>query len=112
MIVERKEFKVDDGEVGWIEAVFDSGNILKTTYFPERELLYIAFSRGDTYSYGNVSPELYEEFEQAESRGKFFHQRLNNKNKHPVRREFSLYPTEVQGLRKIIEEKSDRDEEE
>lgn len=112
MLVERKEHRVEDGEIGWIESVFDSGNILKTTYFPEHERLYIAFSRGHTYSYSNISSDLYEEFEEVDSQGKFFHQRINNNKKHIARKEFTLYPNEVNELKQIVEENKPEDNEE
>ena len=104
MLVEHKQFLNKDGSVGYIEAVFNSDNVLKTTYFPEAQRLYIAFSRGHTYSYGNVSPELYEEFEDAHSQGKFFHQNIRNNSKYPYRKEFTLYPTEIAEAKQIIEE--------
>ena len=103
MLVERKEFLNEDQSVGYIESVFNSDNVLKTTYFPQTQRLYIAFSRGHTYSYGNVSPELYQEFENAESQGKFFHKNINNNKMYPVRKEFTLYPNEVKDLKQIIE---------
>jgi len=105
MLVERKEHKEDNGEVGYIESVFQSDNILKTTYFPKMQRLYIAFSRGHTYSYGNVNPELYEEFEEAESHGSFFHKKINNKTSYPARKEFTLYPEEVKEIREIVKER-------
>lgn len=113
MLVERKEVLKEDKTVGYIEAVFSSGNILKTTYFPNAHRLYIAFSRGDTYSYGNINPELYEEFENADSHGKFFHSRLKKPDIYPTRKEFSLYPTEVSDLKQIVEnnKKEDNDDE-
>jgi hypothetical protein len=112
MLVERKEHKEADDSIGYIESVFESDNVLKTTYFPTMQRLYIAFSRGDTYSYGNITPELYEMFEYAESQGKFFHKKINNRNEYPVRREFTLYPNEVQGLKQIVEEnKQDKEDE-
>lgn len=112
MLVEKKEILNEDGSVGYIEAIFDSDNILKITYFPATEMLYIAFSRGHTYSYGNIKPEFYEEFENAESQGKFFHQKLNNKTAYPCRKEFTLYPFEVNDAKKIIEEhKTDEEDE-
>ena len=113
MIVERKEHKENDNNVGYIECVFESENILKTTYFPNIQRLYIAFSRGHTYSYGNVSLEKYKEFEEADSQGKFFHQQINNKTKYPVRKEFTLYPNEINDLKIIIENnKLDNDDDE
>jgi hypothetical protein len=115
MLVERKEHKEADESIGYIESVFESENILKTTYFPAQQRLYIAFSRGDTYSYGNITPEMYQEFEDTESQGKYFHRMINNKKARPFRREFTLYPTEVQGLKQIVEEnkteKEDDDDE-
>jgi len=104
MLIERKEIKEEDGSLGYIESIFNSDNVLKTTYFPNSRRLYIAFSRGDTYSYGNIDLELYEEFENAESQGKFFHKRINKNNTYPYRREFTLYPYEVNDAKQIIEE--------
>ena len=112
MLVERKEMKEPDSDdVGYIESVFNSDNVLKTTYFPNNSRLYIAFSRGTTYSYGNVDAELYKEFENAESQGKFFHKNINNKKEYPSRREFTLYPFEIKALKEIVEN-SKKDEEE
>jgi hypothetical protein len=105
MLVERKEVLNEDKSIGYIEAVFNSDNILKTTYFPQAQRLYIAFSRGHTYSYGSISKELYDEFENADSQGKFFHKNINNKIKHPTRKEFTLYPKEIQDLKETVKTK-------
>lgn len=102
MLVEHKEFQENDGSVGYIESIFKSDNVLKSTYFPSTQRLYIAFNRGETYSYGNVSKELYEEFENSESQGKFFFKKIKN-NDHPFRKEFTLYPTEIKDLKEIVE---------
>ena len=112
MLMERKEFKEEDNSIGYIESVFDSGNVLKTTYFPNMQRLYIAFSRGHTYSYGNISQELYDEFEDNYSQGIFFHNRINNKKEFPSRKEFTLYPTEVKELKEIVEMHKNNQEEE
>jgi len=113
MLVERKEIKNEDNSIGYIESVFKSDNILKTTYFPANQRLYIAFGRGDTYSYGNISPEFYNEFEAAESHGKFFYKKINNNKSHPYRKEFTLYPTEVNELKRIVEDnKPEEDDDE
>jgi hypothetical protein len=101
MLVESKQILNEDGSVGYIESIFESDNVLKTTYFPNIQRLYIAFSRGHTYSYGNIPFKLYQEFEESESQGKFFHQRINNKNTYPARKEFTLYPSEIQDLKQI-----------
>jgi len=102
MLVDKKEIMDTDGSVGYVESVYRSDNILKTTYFPKLNRLYIAFSRGQTYSYGNISTELYSEFENAESHGKFFHQKIRNSTEFPVRKEFTLYPSEINELKEIV----------
>jgi hypothetical protein len=111
MLVERKEILNEDKSIGYVESVFKSDNILKTTYFPNIRRLYIAFSRGDTYSYSNINPEFYKQFEESESHGKFFYSKINKKNEYPYRREFSLYPKEVQDLKNIIQENELKDDE-
>ena len=111
MLVDKK-IHYENDEIGYIESIFNSGNILKTTYFPKQQRLYIAFKRGQTYSYGNVPNELYEEFETAESQGKFFHKNIRNNDTYPYRKEFTLYPTEVSEAKKIIEEKLNNEDDE
>ena len=111
MLVEQKKFQDTDGTVGYIESIFKSDNVLKSTYFIKAQRLYIAFSRGHTYSYSNVSPEMYAEFEEAESQGVFFHKRINNKPNHIARKEFTLYPNEVKDLKEIVESKKVIEEE-
>lgn len=112
MLIERKEVLNEDNSIGYIEAVFNSDNVLKTTYFPGIQRLYIAFSRGHTYSYGNFPKEKYDEFENAESQGKYFHTKINKNNSHPFRKEFTLYPNEVQELRQIVEDHKINEEDE
>jgi hypothetical protein len=85
----------EDGSVGYIESIYFSDNVLKSTYFPKTRMLYIAFNRGGMYSYCNVSQELYDEFEQAESQGEFFYKKINKKSEFPYRKEFTLYPEEL-----------------
>lgn len=103
MLVEHKEFQEEDGSLGYIESVFKSENVLKSTYFPKSQRLYIAFDRGHTYSYGNIDIEMYNSFEEAESQGKFFYKNINNNKKYPYRKEFTLYPNEIKDLKEIVE---------
>lgn len=104
MLLERNEH-IENDEIGYIESVFNSGNVMKTTYFPKSNRLYIAFKRGDTYSYANISPEFYDEFENAESQGKFFYKNINNNGSYPYRREFTLYPSEIDVINETIQNK-------
>ena len=110
MLVDRKEVLNEDGSLGYVECVFKSDNILKTVYFAGREMLYITFSRGNTYSYMNIGLELYEEFEDAESHGKFFHKKI--KAQFPFYKEFTYYPREVQELKEIVEGYNNEDDDE
>jgi len=110
MLVERKEVLNEDGSLGFVESIFKSGNILKTIYFANTETLYITFSRGHTYLYQNIDLDFYREFEEAESNGKFFHQRI--KNKVPYFKEFTYYPSEVEDFKRIVEENTPEEDEE
>lgn len=115
MIVEEKKFQDENNVIGYYEGVYDSSNILKTTYFPQKKLLYISFNRGGVYSYANVDEELYEEFKNAESQGKFFAKTIKSQpNKYSYRKEFTLYPEEVKELKEVVEthRKNEEDDEE
>ncbi len=110
MLIEKKIIK-EANDNSYIECVFESSNILKTIYFPKTERLFISFGKGQTYSYSNVDEETYNMFEGAESQGKFFIDKIkNNTEKFPVRKEFSLYPREIEKIRKIIIENKERNE--
>jgi len=110
MIVEKKEF--NENEERWIECIYDSSNILKSVYLPKLKRLYISFNRGGVYSYNNIDDTLYNEFEVAKSQGKFFAKHIKkHPDKYPHRKEFSLFPSEIEQAKKIIEEKKQNDEE-
>jgi len=111
MLIERKEILDKDNSIGYIESIFNSDNVLKTTYFPNKQRLYIAFKRGHTYSYSNISKEIYNEFEKAESQGKYFYSKINNNKLYPYRKEFTLYPNEVNEIKKVIEDNKIVDDE-
>ena len=111
MLVKRDEVLKEDGSIGYVESVFKSENILNTVYYPDSQVLYIGFSRGRLYSYANISPELYQEFEDAESSGKFFHKRINKKAAHPFRSEYTLKPYEIEELNEIVKKHKPDDDE-
>jgi hypothetical protein len=105
MLVERKEYKNDDKTIGYYESIYNSSNVLKTTYFPHNNRLYVSFNRGGTYSYENVNEDLYLEFENAESQGKFLREKIIKKpDEFPYRKEFTLYPQEIKDLKLIVEQ--------
>ncbi len=103
MLVNKKIYEDDEGK-RFIEAIFDSSNILKTLYFEHVEKFYIFFKRGQSYSYVNVDKELYESFENAESQGKFFNQYIRSKPEFECRYEFKLLEAEIKVAEDIIKE--------
>ncbi len=103
MIVQKKINKEEDQTVGYIECIFESSNILMTTYFPKTELLYVSFNRGGVYSYGNVNEEKYNQFETSDSQGKFFVKEIKGGD-HPFRKEFKLFDSEVKEAKNILNE--------
>jgi hypothetical protein len=113
MLVQEKKFQDKDGVLAYYEGFYDSSNILNTTYYPHTKTLYISFNRGGVYSYANVNEELYEEFKNAESQGKFFAQTIKlQSQKYPYRKEFSLYPSELEKYKEVVEENKPKEENE
>lgn len=102
MILEKNVI-VDKENKKYIECVFDSSNIAKTIYFEHMEKFYIFFKRGHGYSYVNVDKELYENFETAESQGKFFNKNIKDNPVHQHRYEFKLVENEIKEIETIIE---------
>jgi len=105
MLVKKDIINDDDQTVGYIEAVFDSTSNLKTIFFPKKDKLYISYKRGGTYSYGNITNEIYEKFEKAESQGKFLSSEIKPfADKYPYRKEFTLFINEINEINNIIKE--------
>lgn len=105
MLIKERIFKNDDGTVGYYDAVYDSSNILQTTYFPKFNRLYISFNRGGVYSYENIDIDVYEKFKNADSQGKFFLKLIKSEpERYPYRKEFTLYPDEVKNLKEVVED--------
>lgn len=80
MLLNKNSHIEEDGSVGYVDAYFDSSNILQSTYFPGKEKLVVTFGRGQTYAYFDVSQNLYERFENSESQGKFIRSEIIDKN--------------------------------
>ena len=100
MISNRIEHNDPDGSLGFIESIYFSDNVLKSTYFPKTHMMYISFSRGGTYSYSNVDMELYIKFENVDSQGEFFHKNIAKfPSKYKARKEFTLYPEELNEIK-------------
>ena len=56
-----------------------SSNIQNLIYNDETETLKVTFTSGTTYEYFDVPEDVYEEFTNAESLGKFFHEFIKGK---------------------------------
>jgi hypothetical protein len=105
MLIKSEKIQKEGEENYYVEAIFDSSNVLKTLYFPHKKRLFISFKRGGTYSYSGISQELYDRFEAANSQGMFHAVYIKDNNKYPFRKEFTLYPSEINDIDKVIEEK-------
>lgn len=104
MLLERKEAKRERDGLMVVESYFDSSNIAKVNYIPEKHFMFIFFNNGLVYSYSNITEELYRNFEAAESQGKFFISEIKKKtNQYRYVREFKLYEFERQDIMQIIE---------
>lgn len=107
MILKKEIIKEEDDSIGIIDVVYESSNILKTTYFPKKELLYIYFSRGGTYSYAGINQDIYNEFENSDSQGKYFAKNIaKNKNYH-YKKEFDLHKGELNEILELKKKHKD-----
>ena len=67
-------------ENGIIEATYDSSNIASSKFEIETNTLYISFVKGCLlYRYDNVNPSDYFDFQNSESTGKEFVNKIKNK---------------------------------
>jgi len=104
MLLERKELKDSETEEFYVEALYDSSNIMKSIYLPEKEMLFIIFKKGIVYSYRNVTNELYVGFENTDSQGVYFSKNINKNPQCKCYREYKLYEFEKKDMVKLIEE--------
>ena len=72
-----------------VEVVYDSSNILSSTFNKLTNELQIVFGKGDTYSYESVNPTDYLRFELAESQGKVFNSHIK---KYPFKKTITIDP--------------------
>jgi|688.fasta_scaffold798970_2 hypothetical protein len=70
MILKRVETDVK------IKAIYESSNILASTYEPSKKDLTIIFKRGASYTYKNVDKTDYFRFETADSQGEVLNKHL------------------------------------
>ena len=107
MLIQTKTIGVINDQ--FIEAIYESSNILMSTYFPNSNKLFIHFSRGGTYSYTNINESIYKDFENADSQGKFFIANIKkNPNKYPYAKEYKLTESEINNAKQVIKEHNER----
>jgi len=56
---------------------FDSSNLASIRYAQEEDILEVEFSRGGTYQYKGVPLNVFIDFANAESKGKFFQSNIS-----------------------------------
>lgn len=109
MIVKRSILEDDGGKI--ITCVINSSNILKTEYFAHRNILYVYFNRGKVYSYANVTDDIYNNFEEADSQGEYLRGEIMKKSsKYPYSKEFTMTKFEIDEAKEIINEWMDNQE--
>ena len=59
--------------------VLESSAIRHVWCLPNRETLLVTFVTGKTYAYAGVPPSIYQAFQAAESRGRFFNARIRDR---------------------------------
>lgn len=105
MLLERKELKDSETAEIYVEAYFDSTNLVKTIYLPAKKTLFIIFKKGVVYSYSNVDPELYVGLENSDSQGVYFAKNIKNNPKCYYYKEYKLYEFEKKEIFTLIEER-------
>lgn len=55
---------------------FDSELIAAIDYIPELQILIVYFKKGGVFEYSNIPPAMNQEFRDAPSPGKFYHQHI------------------------------------
>lgn len=65
--------KIDGRE---ITLLIKSSNLLQSIYNYDTKELVVTFTNGSVYRYHDVTPEIYTEFQQAESQGKVFNKTI------------------------------------
>lgn len=79
---------------------YKSSNILCSTYDEPNQILYITFASGGIYSYDDLPKNIYEEFRDCESQGKYF--LVNIKDKHKATLNKSLLKEQVLAIKTFI----------
>jgi len=107
MLLNRKELNYKDGL--WYESLIESSNIIRVDYNTTQNKLYVYFKNKQVYSYTNVTKELYEQFENADSQGKFFIKNIrSNPNKYPYAFEFKFTDGELNEMNESIKEHKEK----
>lgn len=97
MLLKRKE------KDGVIKALYESSNILASTYEPNTNKLTIVFGSGVGYEYDNVSKKDYTLFELADSQGATFNKNLRS---HSYR---SIGEVDVDAIRAELQESKEEE---
>ena len=62
--------------------VFDSDAIFRVNYDPESRTLFVVFASQELYAYFDYPPEEYDALLAAESKGRFFHERIRDRYRY------------------------------
>lgn len=102
---------IEDGKITYIDTIFDSSSVLKTSYFNEKNKLYVHYIRGGTFSYLNVDKDLHNGMLESESVGKYLIAMIKKyPEKYPFSKEFTLSKGEIDEIKLLIEAKKNFNE--
>lgn len=104
MLLERKELRDDETKELYVEALYNSSNIMKSIYLPDKQMMFIIFKKGVVYSYAHIDIETYLGFENADSQGVYFSKNIAKNPLCVYYREYKLYEFEKKDMLKLIEE--------
>ncbi|MFW6219475.1 MAG: KTSC domain-containing protein [bacterium] len=88
---------------GITECLYDSSNIFRSIYYENDQILFLFFQRGGVYSYYPMNEEKYNEFETAESQGKYFTKNIRQDGTIQYKKMFKLTDIEKQLINEAVE---------
>jgi len=77
--------------VNWVSV--DSSVFTSAAYLHGKRLLYLRFHSGDIYRYFDFSPDQYDEFVAADSKGEYFAYNIRDKFRYEQVREAQTFTT-------------------
>lgn len=82
---------------------YESSNILQSIYYKKLNKLVLMYGKGDLYEYKNIGKDLYEEFENTDSQGKFVYKNLSTNKDVIYNKLYKVSQQEVTAIKENVE---------